>query len=139
MTTAEEAMEEGRRKAEGSMTDRLVERLVDRIGSRAGVKAVFGEPIERAGVTVIPVARVRWFAGAGAGTGPVERDQEGAMAGGSGGGGGATATPVGYIEIGSSGATFKTIAEAYPSPLFLLAAGVTAAILLRGVRRLFRG
>jgi uncharacterized spore protein YtfJ len=137
--TTERAMEDGHRKAESGQVDRLVERLIERIGGRTGVAAVFGEPVERSGVTIIPVARVRWFAGAGAGTGPLEDDGPGAVAGGAGGGGGAMAGPVGYIEIGPSGASFKPIADAYPSPLFLLAAGVTAAMVLGGIRRLLRG
>jgi uncharacterized spore protein YtfJ len=116
----------------------LLERLVDRLGGRSGVQAVFGEPIERQGVTVIPVARVRWAFGAGSGSGPVAGVDGPDTAGGSGGGGAAGAVPVGYIEIGPGGASFHTIAEAYPSPLFLLTAGVMTAMILRGLARLLR-
>ncbi len=131
-----EAMEDARSAAvKGDGTDRLLEALVDRIGGRTGVQAVFGEPIQRGDVTVIPVARTRWFFGAGGGSGG---DADGTGSG-SGGGGGAGAVPVGYLEIRPSGAEFRTIAEAYPSPLFLLAAGVTGALVLRGLARLLRG
>ncbi len=137
--TEDQAMAAARHEAEGRAGDRLLDQLVDRIGGRSGVQAVFGEPIERAGTTVIPVARVRWLVGAGMGSGPVAGGDPNVTAGGSGGGGGATSVPVGYIEIGPSGAAFHTIAEAYPSPLFLIAAGITAGMLLRGIARLLRG
>jgi hypothetical protein len=38
--------------------------------------------------------------------------------------------PVGYLEIGQEGPTFRPIREPSPSPLFLLASGMTAAIVL---------
>ena len=44
--------------------------------------------------------------------------------------------PVGYLEIGQEGATFRPIREPSPSPLFLLASGMTAAIVLRALARL---
>ena len=55
-----------------------------------------------------------------------------------GGGGVATADPIGYLEIGPDGATFKPITSAMPSPGFMLASGVTAALVLRGISRIFR-
>jgi uncharacterized spore protein YtfJ len=138
-TDRSEAMDQAREAAEGSGSDRLLDRLVDRIGGRSGAQAVFGEPIERGGLTVVPVARLRWVIGAGEGSGPAEGTEGGAQGSGSGGGGGAAADPVGYIEIGPSGAAFRPIVAPYPSPIFLLAAGVTAALILRGFARLLRG
>jgi uncharacterized spore protein YtfJ len=62
------------------------------------VKRVFGEPIERDGVTVIPVANVRGGLGFGSGDSDV-----GGHASGGGGGLGVSATPAGvYIIEGSS-------------------------------------
>ena len=61
------------------------------------------------------------------------------MSSASGGGGGAGVTPVGFLEIGPSGALFRPIAEPYPSPAFMLAAGLSLAIVLRGLARLVRG
>ena len=141
------------RKAARSSIDGFVERMAERVGGKASVRAVFGDPIERDGITVIPVARVRWGFGGGAGRGPIavgpgssDGDpgagtttlDEGLSGAGTGGGGGATADPIGYIEIGPDGATFKPIASPMPSPGFLLAAGASAALLLRGVARLIR-
>ncbi len=133
--TQAEAMEEARRVAEEGSAGRFMEWLAERIGARAGVTAVFGEPIERGDVTVIPVARVRWGFGGGEGQGG---EAAGPTGSGLGGGGGAAGDPVGYIEIGPAGADFRPIVPPYPSPLFLLAAGITAALILRTVGGLIR-
>lgn len=57
------------------------------------VKRVFGEPYERNGVTVIPVARVQGGAGGGGGEGPEGQGK------GSGGGFGVNARPAGTFVI----------------------------------------
>lgn len=134
------SMEEARREAERDRPlDRLIERLVDRFGGRTGAHTVYGDPVERDEVTVIPVARVRWAAGAGAGWGGAPAG-EGVTAGvaegeGAGGGGGVIGDPVGYIEIRSSGATFQPI-RGVPNPLAILALGVSLALVIRAVARL---
>jgi uncharacterized spore protein YtfJ len=138
--------------AAGSSIDGFVERMAERVGGKASVRAVFGEPIERNGITIVPVARVRWGFGGGAGRGPIAmgpatgsedaagetRIDEGMSGAGTGGGGGVTADPVGYLEIGPEGASFKPIISPMPSPGLLLAAGATAALILRGIARLLR-
>ena len=131
-----EAAADAARRAGGSAIDGFVERMAERVGGKASVRAVFGDPIERDGITVIPVARVRWGFGGGAGRGPVVED--GLSGSGTGAGGGVTADPIGYIEIGPDGAEFKPIVSAIPSPGFMLASGLTAAIVLRGIARVFR-
>ena len=145
----ETAMAEAQRAGDGGPIEGFVARVADRIGAHATVKAVFGDPIERDGITVIPVAKVRWGFGGGAG-GPIVGGAgvEGADAGtggeaaaiatGSGGGGAVTADPVGWLEIGPDGAEFKSIMPPMPSPGFMLAAGATAALVLRGLARLLR-
>jgi uncharacterized spore protein YtfJ len=72
------------------MTD-LVQRVGERVGALATAKAVFGEPVERGAITVIPVARATWGFGGGSGG---DASQQGA-----GGGGGGWVVPVGYIEV----------------------------------------
>lgn len=131
-----QATAEGREAAGPTAADRLLERLAELVGAKAGVQAVFGAPMRHGERTVIPVARVRWGFGGGGGRadGP-----EGGPASGSGGGGGAAADPVGYLEIGADGAAFRPIREPYPSPLFLIASGLTAAIVIRALARLLRG
>jgi hypothetical protein len=137
MTRTPDAMDDARRAAEGGFTASIVERLLERIGGHAGSQAVFGQPIERGEVTIIPVARVRWGFGGGGGSGP--QLETGGYGSGSGGGGGVAADPIGYIEIHADGATFEPIPEPYPSPALLIAAGVTAAIVVRAFARLLRG
>ena len=159
----ESAMADARRAGEGGRVDGFVERIAERIGAQATVKAVFGDPIERDGITIIPVAKVRWGFGGGAGGGPsgagpgIGVDGAAGKAGpdeavvgavapgggmpagfGSGGGGAVTADPVGYLEIGPDGATFIPISPVMPSPGFLLAVGAMAALVLRGLARLLR-
>ena len=70
MANDDATMDEARRAAEGGPMERLLERLMDRTGGRVGVQTVFGDAIQRGELTVVPVARARWFFGAGGGSGP---------------------------------------------------------------------
>jgi uncharacterized spore protein YtfJ len=106
--------------------------MAELVGAKASVGAVFGEPIRHGDLTVVPVARVRW--GFGGGGGRADDPATGA-ASGSGGGGGVAAAPVGYLEIAAGEATFRPIRDRYPSPVFLVATGVTVAIVLRALAR----
>ena len=74
-------------------TDDMLSRLADRLGASFTASAVFGEPIERGGVTVIPAARGGFGFGGGSGSDPGKNQS------GEGGGGGASMNAVGYIEI----------------------------------------
>jgi uncharacterized spore protein YtfJ len=126
MTTAEEQAQQA---AENDLGSRLLERLAAQLGGKAGAKAVFGDAVERDGITVIPVARVRWGVGAGGGQGP-----EGS---GSGGGGGVAADPIGYIEVTSAGATFRPIPRSF-GPGAVLGGALALAIVLRALARFRR-
>jgi uncharacterized spore protein YtfJ len=66
-----------------------MQELLDRAGDQIGVRRVFGEPIERDGVIVVPVAMVA--GGGGGGTGPEDQ--------GSGAGFGVWARGIGAYEI----------------------------------------
>ena len=134
MTMLSEQMEAARVSA-GDPTDGLLERLAEMVGAKARVNTVFGDPIRQGDLTVVPVAKVRW--GFGGGGGRSEATETGPAAGsGSGAGGGVSADPVGYLEIGPTGATFRRISGAYPNPLFLLAAAIATGIVLRSLARL---
>jgi uncharacterized spore protein YtfJ len=150
-TGYDDAMAAAQRAGDPTAIDGFVERMAERIGGKASVRAVFGDPIERDGITVIPVAKVRFGFGGGAGRGPVAvgpgiEGQDSGIAGenaamsgaGTGGGGGATAEPIGYLEIGPDGASFQPITEARPSSLFLLASGFTAMLVIRSLAKLIR-
>jgi len=117
--------------APGGMSD-IVARLADRVGERAGVRTVFGEPVERDGMTVIPVGRMRWGFGGGGGKGG-RANEEGE---GSGGGGGGVASPVGYIEISGGTARFQRIGLPV-APGTLVAVAIAFYVAMRGLRALF--
>jgi len=112
--------------------------IADRLGTSANVGAVYGEPIERDGTTIIPVARVAWGIGGGTGSGTA------ADGGGSGEGGGAgtVASPVGFIEIRDGHADFRPIRMRPPIWAFapvVMASGIASLLILHGLRRLLRG
>ena len=120
--------------------DAVIEKVADALGARAGAKAVFGEPVERDGVTVIPVAKVRWGFGAGSG-GSVPSRGNGARsdgASGEGAGGGVMGSPLGYIVIRDGAARFEPIVDPVAYWPLVLAGAVASWILLRGIRSLLR-
>ena len=141
MMTVPESMPEARKQAETSTTGsaaEILERLAEKLGSKASVSAVFGEPVERGGITIIPVARVGF--GLGAGTGRGRKDA--GIAQGGGGGGGCSAAPAGFIEIKDGEAVFKPIRDPLVDvlvPLAVLIAGSAAPRVVRGLVRLRRG
>ena len=49
-----------------ALADELLQRIGQMVGDRAKVSTVFGDPVEREGVTVIPVAKARFGFGAAA-------------------------------------------------------------------------
>jgi hypothetical protein len=126
MTTPEDQAQQA---AENDLGSRLLERLASQVGGEAGAKAVFGDAVERDGITVIPVARVRWGIGAGGGQGP-----DGS---GSGGGGGVAADPIGYIEVTSAAATFRPIPRSF-GPGTVVGGALALAIVLRALARFRR-
>ena len=132
MTMLSEQVDAARVSA-GDPTDGLLERLAEMVGAKANVTTIFGDPIRQGDLTVVPVAKVRW--GFGGGGGRSEAAPSGPAAG-TGGGGGVSADPVGYLEIGPTGATFRRISDAFPNPLFLLATAIATGIVIRSMARL---
>lgn len=124
-------MEDARTAAEGRR-ERFLERLASRVGLQAGAQAVFGQPVERGELTVIPVAKLHWGFGGGSGQGP-----EGAGSG-EGGGGGVVASPLGFIEIRPGGAVFRRIEDPVAYWPLVLVGSLAAWILLRGLRGLLK-
>jgi Sporulation protein YtfJ (Spore_YtfJ) len=104
------------------LVDELLERIGQTVGDKANVSTVFGDPVEREGVTVIPVAKARFGFGGGGGSGARE-GQEGS---GGGGGGGA------YVEVRAAGAEFKRI----QSPMDMLAFVAAASLAVLALKRL---
>ncbi|MEV4331256.1 spore germination protein GerW family protein [Streptomyces sp. NPDC049597] len=112
----------------------LLERLAGKLGARASVTAVYGEPVTRGNVTVIPVAAIGFGFGGGAGheTGTAKTGE------GGGGGGGATARPCGFIEITDDTATYKPIRGPWADVIAPLATLMAAVLVPRLVRRIAR-
>ena len=94
------------------LANELLEQIGQTVGQKATVSSVFGEPIEREGLTVIPVAKARF---------------------GFGGGGGALVSPIGYIELHDGSAEFRRIS----TPMDFLALVAAASVIAVAVKRLF--
>ncbi|MGD9890956.1 MAG: spore germination protein GerW family protein [Dehalococcoidia bacterium] len=117
----------------------ILDRLAERLRGAANAAAVYGTPVVRDGVTVIPVAKVRWGFGGGGGTGTSPGDK--GSGSGEGGGGGVLATPMGYIEMRDGSTEFKQITDPMTMlivPPIIIASGITAMLVLRGLRLLIR-
>jgi uncharacterized spore protein YtfJ len=89
-----------------------IEKMVDALG----VGAVFGEPIREGGVTVVPVAEVRFGFGYGYGSGqPRGEEAEGGPSTGEGSGGGSgaggRASAKGYIRISADEVRFEPVLD----------------------------
>jgi uncharacterized spore protein YtfJ len=113
----------------------FIERIAEKMGAAARTSLVYSEPVERDGITVIPVARVRYGFGGGAGEG--EGGKDGHEHGtGSGGGGGISASPAGYIEIRDGESTFRPIHDRTSLALLMVAGGISGMLLLRGITAL---
>jgi uncharacterized spore protein YtfJ len=102
----------------------VAERLAKAVGGTAKASTVYGDAVERDGVTVIPVARA--FGGFGGGGG----DNEGRQ--GSGGGGGSVVWPLGHIEIRDNNAQFVPLHR--PRLAVLILAAAMIALLIRALR-----
>ena len=117
-------MDEAKREAEAGVADDRFSKLVDSLGGTASAKAVFGAAVEKDGVTIVPVARVRFGVGGGGGHGPgrkKKRDASDREQVGYGHGGGVQAVPVGYIELRDGKTSYKRIADpARPLAMLLL-------------------
>ena len=116
----------------------LLRNISDRLQTTATVKAVYGDPIESQGRTVIPVARVRYGFGGGEGSQgaePASEDEEGRQAIGGGGGGGVEVPPVGMIEITETETRYISFEERRAIVRAVLIGCLVALFLLRRRRR----
>jgi len=111
----------------------LLERLSQQLSTTATAQAVYGTPVERDGITVIPVARARYGFGGGGGGGTQAGE---AVGSGLGAGAGISLTPVGYIELREGRSRFRPIRSSVV-PLVAVS-GAIAWLLLRSVPRLLK-
>jgi uncharacterized spore protein YtfJ len=103
-------------------TDDLLTALADRLGGRFSAGTVFGQPVERDGVTVIPVATAQFGFGGGSGADPSKGQN------GEGGGGGGRATPAGYIELKDGRSRFVPVV--HPARMLAMAGAIILTALL---------
>jgi uncharacterized spore protein YtfJ len=108
--------------------DEMLSMLAERIGARLGAATVFGAPVERDGVTVVPVAVARFGIGAGSGTDP-GKGQEG-----EGGGGGGIVAPTGYIELKDGRSRFVPVVHPARMLALVLVAVVAVSVILRATQ-----
>jgi len=106
-------------------TDDILTTLADRLGGRFTASTVFGAPVEREGVTVIPVATLRFGLGAGGG-----EDPSGGQSG-EGGGGAGSGMPAGYIEIKDGRSRFVPLVHPTRMVAIFCATAVAMVLSLR--------
>jgi uncharacterized spore protein YtfJ len=127
-------MESGRKPTEAAAasiqpprrrTDELLSLLAERIGAKLNSSTVYGTPVERDGVTVVPVAAARFGFGAGGGSDPAKQQE------GEGGGGGGGVVPVGYIELKDGRSRYVPAVHPTRMVALFLAAAVTTLLIVR--------
>lgn len=117
----------------------FIEKLAAQFGQSATVKNVFGEPIQAADKTIIPVVQIAYGCGGGYGQGknkmPAAKELSGEgrhdFGEGAGGGGGMIARPKGVFEITENSTKFIPACTAK-----ILIAGLVAGFLIKTI--LFR-
>jgi uncharacterized spore protein YtfJ len=105
-------------------------RLAEKLGVTARASTIFGEAVERDGMTVIPVAKARWGLGGGSGKHGIAGRREGM-----GGGGGVIVQPVGFIEMSNGESRFRPIV----TPGTWLRIATVGSLLVLALARLRRG
>jgi uncharacterized spore protein YtfJ len=98
-----------------------LDEVLGRVGENVSVQRVFGAPIERDGVTVVPVAVVAGGGGGGGGTAPDGSD-------GSGGGVGVWSRGIGVYEISNGRVRFVPAIDVLA---LVLAGTVTLRLLIK--------
>ncbi|MEX0781691.1 MAG: spore germination protein GerW family protein [Dehalococcoidia bacterium] len=116
----------------------LVDSLARRVGGEARADTVFGDPVIRGDVTVIPVAKVNWAFGGGSGAGGDDGGDSEDFGQGGGGAGAVSAKPLGFIEIKNSRAEFRPMKDRARLWPVIAASGFAVWMGLRGLRALRR-
>ncbi len=126
-----------------------IESLARSVQDSLTTNTIYGDPITAGGVTVVPVAEVRFGFGGGGGGGTGPTGEGGGNTGGGsggGGGGGSGVRPVGFIEITESGSRWVPVEPPQSTQLlkalnsaakilpFAGKRGILAAIALIGVQ-----
>ncbi len=120
----------GQKKALEQSASSFIERLAHQLGITANARYIFGEPIERDGVTVIPVAKAAYGFGGGGG----KKENEA----GSGGGGGVWLNPLGYIEMKNGETRFCPIRDWLTRLPMIAATAPVILLTVWGITKLIR-
>ena len=108
--------------------------LVGGMSESSNVKRVFGDPIEKDGMMIVPVASVRTMFGGGEGPGaPATADRPGPISWG--GGGAATASPVGVYVLKDGGVTWVPAVDQNKVIWLAMLTGIVSLLVLRGMVR----
>jgi uncharacterized spore protein YtfJ len=110
--------------------DSVLDKLAQRLSGSASAATIFGAPVERGDLTVIPVAKAAYGFGGGRGK---RSGEEGA-----GGGGGVRVAPVGFIEIRPGAVAYRPIRDWAPLIPVLAVSTVVTVAAAAGVARLLR-
>jgi uncharacterized spore protein YtfJ len=110
--------------------------LVDSATEAATVKRVFGQPIERDGATVIPVASVRGGFGGGEAESSVQPSDASQPRPHDWGGGGAwSASPAGVYVLKDGAATWVPAVDANRTILLGCLTGIVSLLVIRSIVR----
>ncbi len=115
---------------------------IARAMDEASVRKVFGEPIVRDDLTIIPVARVGGGGGGGGGTGtgrPAKAGEPETTGSGSGGGLGLTAKPAGVYVVKGGKVTWRPAVDVNKIIIGGQIVGVVALLVIRALARARRG
>lgn len=104
------------------------EDLIKKFTDNAKATLIFADPVEREGMTIIPVAKMMWGFGGGGGS-----DKKN-PASGVGGGGAIRTIPVGYIQLKGGKARFQPIFDAGKIIMLFAVWGLVGYLI---VRRMF--
>ncbi|RDV14506.1 hypothetical protein DXT99_13980 [Pontibacter diazotrophicus] len=115
---------------QSSASSSFVERIAEKLGGAANAARIYGEPIERNGITVIPVSKAMYGFGGGGGKKAGEE--------GSGGAGGIALTPIGYIEISEGSTRFRSIRDPQTLIKIFAISGVVVLLTARSITKIFR-
>jgi uncharacterized spore protein YtfJ len=86
---------------------KILEPITEKLQSCTNVRAVFGDPVDAHGKTIIPVAKIAYGFGGGFGT---KKDGDPDKEGG-GAGAGVAAKPIGVIEVSEEGTRYIPISD----------------------------
>jgi uncharacterized spore protein YtfJ len=105
-------------------------RLLDRLSEAASVRRAFGDPVERDGSVIIPVARVIGGGGGGEGGQPGAEGEQGY-----GGGFGLRVSPVGVFVVREDSVTWQPAVDV---SRIVLGGQILGAIVLFTIRSMLR-